>query len=112
MDRVGPDIVCSMDEAACRELIGACKILHAEIGGTKGPAREEQVTMDFAFATVVTIRPIKAGEALTKENLWVKRPGTGSIPAEKYEELLGKTAIRDIPADTHLTLRDIKTSSK
>jgi N-acetylneuraminate synthase len=110
MDRVGPDIVCSMDEGACRELIGACKILHAEIGGTKGPAKEEQVTMDFAFATVVTLKPIKAGEALTKENLWVKRPGTGSIPAEKYEELLGQTAIRDIPADTHLTVQDIKTS--
>jgi len=110
MDRVGPDIVCSMDEEACRELIRACKVLHVEIGGTKGPATEEQVTMDFAFATVVTIRAIKAGEALTKENLWVKRPGTGSIPAERYEELLGKTAIRDIPTDTHLTLHDIKAS--
>ena len=112
MDRLGPDIVCSMDETVCRELIAASKILHAEIGGTKGPAKEEQVTMDFAFATVVTIKPIKAGEALTKENLWVKRPGTGSIPAERYEELLGKTAIRDIPCDSHLTLQDIKTSPR
>lgn len=112
MDRVGPDIVCSMDEAACRELIASCRILHAELGGTKGPAREEQVTMDFAFATVVTIKAIKAGEALTKENLWVKRPGTGPIPAEKYEEMLGQTAIRDLPSDTHLTLQDINTSPK
>ena len=112
MDRVGPDIVCSMDEVACRELIGSCRVLHSELGGTKGPAREEQVTMDFAFATVVTIRAIKAGEALTKENLWVKRPGTGSIPAERYEEMLGQTAIRDLPSDTHLTLQDINTSPK
>ncbi len=112
MDRVGPDIVCSMDEARCRELIAASKILHAEIGGTKGPAKEEQVTMDFAFATVVTIKAIKAGERLTRENLWVKRPGTGSIPAERYEELIGKTAIRDIPSDTHLTIQDIKTSHR
>jgi sialic acid synthase SpsE len=110
MDRVGPDIVCSMDEARCRELIEAARILHLEIGGSKGPAKEEQVTMDFAFATVVTIKPIKAGEKLTKENLWVKRPGTGSIPAEKYDELLGKTAIRDVPTDTHLSLQDIKAS--
>jgi sialic acid synthase SpsE len=108
MSRVGPDIVCSMDETACRELINASRILHAERGGTKGPVEEEQVTMDFAFATVVTIAPIKAGEALTRQNLWVKRPGTGPIPAEQYEGLLGKTARRDLPPDTHLAPDDIR----
>jgi sialic acid synthase SpsE len=107
MFRPGPDIVCSMDEKACRELIESSAKLHSELGGTKGPAKEEQVTMDFAFATVVTIAPIKAGEALTKENLWVKRPGTGSIPAEQYEALLGRKAKHDIPADQHLSLGDL-----
>ena len=107
MSRPGPDIVCSMDETACRELIEASAKLHSELGGTKGPAAEEQVTMDFAFATVVTIEPIKAGETLTKENLWVKRPGTGPIPAEQYESLLGKKALRDLPADIHLRLNDV-----
>ena len=106
MYRVGPDIVCSMDEVRCRELIAAAHTLHAELGGTKGPVKEEQVTMDFAFATVVTIQPIKAGEPFTKQNLWVKRPGTGAIPAERYEEVLGRTARRDIPIDTHLSESD------
>ena len=32
------------------------------------------MTIDFAFATVVTIRDIKAGDSFTKENIWVKRP--------------------------------------
>src|SRR5215203_4166431 len=106
MFRKGPDIVCSMDEKACRELIASSATLHSVLGGTKGPAREEQVTMDFAFATVVTIAPIKAGEALTKKNLCVKRPGNGSIPAAQYEALLGKKAVRDLPADVHLSLTD------
>ena len=106
MFRQGPDIVCSMDEKGCRELIESSATLHSELGGSKGPAKEEQVTMDFAFATVVTIAPIKAGEVMTKQNLWVKRPGTGSIPAEHYESLLGKKAARDLPADQHLTLTD------
>ncbi|MGE0866601.1 MAG: N-acetylneuraminate synthase family protein [Vicinamibacterales bacterium] len=108
MQRSGPDIVCSMDEIRCRELIEAAKTLHAELGGSKGPVREEQVTMDFAFATVVTIQAIRAGEAFTKQNLWVKRPGTGAIPAERYEDLLGKTATRDLPTDTHLSDADIR----
>jgi len=107
MQRVGPDIVCSMDEQRCRELIAAARTIHAEVGGIKGPLKEEQVTMDFAFATVVTIQPVKAGEAFTKQNLWVKRPGTGAIPAERYEDLLGNTATRDIPTDTHLSGDDI-----
>ena len=51
--------------------------------------------------------PIKAGEMLTKDNLWVKRPGTGSIPAAQYDALLGRRAVRDLPADVHLALTDI-----
>jgi sialic acid synthase SpsE len=106
MDRVGPDIVCSMDEQRCRDLIQQSRTLHSELGGTKGPAKEEQVTIDFAFATVVTIAPIKKGEAFTMKNLWVKRPGTGKIAAERFESMLGKRASRDIPADTHLAETD------
>lgn len=107
MDRQGPDIACSMDTVRCRELIEGSRILRLEMGGTKGPSKEEQVTMDFAFATVVTIAPIQAGELFSESNIWVKRPGTGSIPAERYEDVLGKPARRDLPADTHLTIDDI-----
>jgi N-acetylneuraminate synthase len=111
MDRVGPDIVCSMDEQRCRELIQQSRTLHTELGGTKGPAKEEQVTIDFAFATVVTIAPVRKGEVFTMKNLWVKRPGTGKIPAERFESILGKTASRDIPADTHLAEADVTPQS-
>ena len=108
MQRVGPDIVCSMDEARCRELVAAARTVHLELGGTKGPAKEEQVTMDFAFATVVTIAPIMAGELLTTKNLWVKRPGTGPIPAERYESILGRVARRDLATDVHLDVGDFQ----
>ncbi len=108
MDRVGPDIVCSMDERACRELILQSRTLHSELGGTKGPAKEEQVTIDFAFATVVTIAQVKAGAAFTMQTLWVKRPGTGEILAERFESILGRKAARDLPADIHLTDTDIE----
>jgi N-acetylneuraminate synthase len=108
MSRTGPDIVCSMDENACRELIESSSKLHSELGGTKGPAKEEQVTIDFAFATVVTIAPVKAGEPFTMDNLWVKRPGTGPIRAEQFESILGKRATRDLAADVHLSPADFR----
>jgi len=106
MNRSGPDIVCSMDEYATKELIVSSNEMWQMRGGTKEPAKEEQVTIDFAFATVCSISAIKRGETLTKQNIWVKRPGTGKILAEHYDSLLGKKATRDIENDEQLTFDD------
>ena len=103
MDRPGPDVICSMDENECRSLVRAAKEIPQMFGGKKEAAREEQVTIDFAFATVVTIKPIKKGDVFTMDNLWVKRPGTGEIPAEDFESILGRCSNVDIDADTQLT---------
>ena len=65
--------------------------------------KEEKVTIDFAFATCVSIESIKKGEIFNESNLWVKRPGIGEIKALDYEKLLGKKAKIDIPNDTHIT---------
>lgn len=102
MDRPGPDIICSMDGKAMKELIYGSKILKQERGGNKGPVKEEQPTIDFAFATVVAIKDIQQGEAFTKENIWVKRPGTGEILAENYESLLNKKSTQFIASDTQI----------
>ncbi len=99
MDRVGPDIVCSMDEERCRELIEAALQIPMMLGGHKEALTDEQVTIDFAYASVVSIRPIKRGEKFSKENIWVKRPGTGDFLAESYDELIGKEAAVDINSD-------------
>ena len=61
MNRQGPDIVCSMDEITCKQLIASSKEIALMIGGKKEPAKEEQVTIDFAFATVCSIKNIKKG---------------------------------------------------
>lgn len=108
MERTGPDIICSMDEQACKELIEGSKEIHTMLGGTKEPAKEEQVTIDFAFATVVTTAAIKAGEVFTKENIWVKRPGTGEIKAEHFNTLLGKKASADLDSDDHVSWKDVE----
>lgn len=107
MSRTGPDIICSMDENACKELINGANIIFEQRGGKKGPVDEEKVTIDFAFATVVSIKDIKQGEYLTKENIWVKRPGTGEIPAENYDKIINKTAKNNIKSDVHIKWSDI-----
>ena len=107
MDRSGPDIINSMDPIALKELIIGCEEIALMRGGKKEAAKEEQVTIDFAFATVVATKAIKKGEVFTEENLWVKRPGTGDILAEHYSNILGKKAKNDISFDTHLKWEDI-----
>lgn len=103
MDRLGPDIVCSMDEYSLKELLTNSAEISQMRGGHKTASLEEQVTMDFAFATVVTIKNIKKGETFNKNNLWVKRPGCGEISAEEFQNILGKKAATDIAADVHLS---------
>ena len=108
MIRMGPDIVCSMDEQACAELIKSSNEIWQMRGGIKAPAEEEQVTIDFAFATVCSINSIKKGEVFTMENVWVKRPGTGEILAEHFYDLLGKRARRNIENDEQLVFTDFE----
>ena len=108
MQRTGPDIVCSMDEKACSELIVSSNEIWQMRGGKKEPAKEEQVTINFAFATVCSISGIKKGEKLSKENIWVKRPGTGKILAEHFNDILEKTATRDIANDEQLDFTDFE----
>lgn len=108
MERSGPDIINSMDPIALQELIYGSAEISLMRGGKKEAAKEEQVTIDFAFATVVSTTIIQKGEKLTKENIWVKRPSTGEIPAEEYNNLLGKTATKEIGKDEHLRWSDFE----
>ncbi|EMZ7505706.1 N-acetylneuraminate synthase family protein [Campylobacter upsaliensis] len=110
MDRQGPDIICSMDENALKELIIQSEqmALMGGLNAKKEAAKEEQVTIDFAFASVVSIKPIKKGEILSEENIWVKRPSLGGIPAYEFENVLGKKALRDIECDSQLSKEDFQ----
>jgi len=107
MDRDGPDIVNSMDPNALSELISGSIEIAKMRGGKKEAAKEEQVTIDFAFATVVAIKNINKGEKFTKNNIWVKRPGTGDIKAEDFVSILGKFSTQDILADKHISWEEV-----
>ena len=77
-------------------------------GGQKTVLPGEQPVIDFAFATVVTIRQVRKGEVLSPENIWVKRPGTGKITADRLPQVLGKTARVDLAPDSHVQPEDVE----
>jgi len=98
----GPDIEVSMDPADLRELIAGSRAIHQCLGGGKTILAEEQPTIDFAYACVVALRDINPGEALSLENVWVKRPGTGEIKAAHLDQLLGRRAAATISKNSQL----------
>jgi N-acetylneuraminate synthase len=103
----GPDIAISINPVELKDLIIGSRAIHEALGGKKLILKEEQPIIDFAYACVVTIRPIMKGEKFTKENIWVKRPGTGEIKAKDYKRVLGKFSLRDLGADVQLKRKDI-----
>ncbi len=104
----GPDIAISIDATELKDLIQGSLAIHQALGGKKTILPEEKPTIDFAYACVVTIADIKKGELFSRENLWVKRPGTGEIKAKEFTSMLGKTAASDLPGDTQLKFSDVE----
>lgn len=98
----GPDIPVSIDPFELKNLIEGSTAIHQSLNGEKKILAEEKPTIDFAYACVVSIKEIKKGDILSKENIWVKRPGTGKILALDFEKVLNKVAKSDIPKDSQL----------
>jgi len=103
----GPDVPISITPGELKELIVGSRAVFEALGGAKDILPEEQPTIDFAYASVVTTAPIRAGDRFTRDNLWVKRPGTGEILAARYEEVLGRQAARDVAANALLAWNDV-----
>ncbi|MEO8162391.1 MAG: N-acetylneuraminate synthase family protein [Ilumatobacteraceae bacterium] len=104
----GEDIDISIDPTGLRDLLEGSKIVHAASGGSKTVLSGEQPTIDFAYASVVSITPINNGEILTDRNIWVKRPGTGEILAFDFNQVVGKRATRSIDRGEQLKWSDVE----
>ena len=103
----GPDIPVSIDPAELKELIVGSKAVWQAMGERTHILKEEQEIINFAYASVVSIKDIKRGEKFTRQNIWVKRPGTGEILAEEFEKVLGKKAKKEIVKNSQLRRSDI-----
>jgi sialic acid synthase SpsE len=103
----GPDVPISIDPPELKDLIKGSEAIYMALGGSKDILPEEKPTINFAYASVVAIKDIKAGEEITLKNVWVKRPGTGEIKAVHFENLLGKTLKQNVSINTQLKWEDI-----
>lgn len=103
----GPDVPFSIEAPDLKALIEGSRAIWEARGGAKTVLANEQPVIDFAYASVVSIRPLRKGEVFSMENTWVKRPGNGPLHASELERVLGRSATRDIPANVQIQPSDL-----
>ena len=100
----GPDHKASLMPEELKQLVKSIRIIEKSIGnGIKNPSKSEIKNLDIVRKSIVANREIKKGEMFTNDNLACKRPGTGISPM-KWDEIIGKKAIRDFKEDEMITL--------
>jgi N-acetylneuraminate synthase len=108
MSRPGPDIICSMDPTALKDLIEGSRNIFEARGEEKNAVDAEAPTIAFAFASVVVTADLEAGEILTEDNLWLRRPGGGDFNATDYDRLIGKKILMPIKRGARLTIKHVR----
>jgi N-acetylneuraminate synthase len=102
----GADHAVSLEPRELAELVTGVRAIEAASGARKDVFDGERPIREWAHHSVVTLRDVRAGEAFTEENVWVKRPGTG-IPAAELDSVVGRTAARDVAANALLAWEDV-----
>ncbi len=96
----------SLNEEELQSMVEDVRTLEKSLGdGVKKTLDCEQLTRSNARRSVVSAIDIEPGTILSEQHLTLKRPGTG-LPPAMYYDLLGKTTVRSVQADTLLTLDD------
>lgn len=102
----GPDQSVSIDFADLHQLVDGIRKIESATGSEKVVHKDEAGIREWAFRSIVSLCDINAGETITQDMIWSKRPGTG-IPSKKMPEIIGRKAARDIPANVLLKWEDL-----
>jgi len=103
----GPDQKVSIDFRELYELVEGVRKIHLAGGNKKEVHPKEEAIRQWAFRSIVSITDIYAGEIITQEMIWSKRPGTG-IPSYKMNEIIGRKALKDIKKNTLIKYEDLE----
>lgn len=95
----GPDQDVSIDFYDLHMLVDGIRKIELAMGSEKKVHQQEKIIREWAFRSVVSLQDIKKGTKITKDMVWTKRPGTG-IPSKDLDNVIGMTAIEDIPVNT------------
>lgn len=97
----GPDGAFSMEPEEFKEMVDNIRILEKALGEPEYRLTAKQEKERSGSRSLFVVSDIKAGEKITPDNVRSIRPHYG-LHTMYYEEVLGKTAVRDISRGTPL----------
>lgn len=104
--RKGPDISCSMDPAELRLLIDRSKEIHTALNNPKVRTAPEEDVYRFARGSVVADKDLPAGHVVTEADIWARRPGSGEISVQYFDQLIGKQLTQSVKRNQQLRWSD------
>ncbi len=104
----GPDHKASLEPQELRKLVSAIRNVERALGnGIKKPVPSEDTLRSVARKSLVALRTINEGSAITADDIAIKRPSAG-IPPEFREAVINKKAAKKIEEDSVIKWEDIK----
>ena len=104
----GPDHAASLEPDELKAMVSAIRNIEEAIGGSgiKEPSESEKKNISVARKSLHTLKELKAGVTLSKDDLIALRPGSGISPM-LINEVLGKVLNKDLPAHYLLKHEDL-----
>jgi N,N'-diacetyllegionaminate synthase len=104
----GPDWhICLEPKEMTEAICYARKARTSVCQGIKKLSQHEQKDVLIMRKSIVTARPVQAGEAIKKTDIQFKRPGHG-IPPDKMGAVVGRRPKRDLSADQLISYEDLR----
>lgn len=101
-----PDSSFSMNPKEFKQMAADIRQAEKALGHIQyGATKQEEPNLSFR-RSIFCVSDIRKGERITEENIRIIRPGYGLAP-RFYPEILGQTALQDIPRGTPLSLEMI-----
>jgi len=108
ISKIGMDNQMATEPDDMETLVRYCEHIHIALGSEERMVTEKLLEQrKKMMRSIVAVNDIKRGAQLKLEDMDAKRPGVG-LPPEKIQTLVGKTATRDIEADTLIYETDVE----
>jgi len=100
----GPDHKASLEPYELKNMVVSIRNIKKALGnGIKKPSNSEKKNIKIVRGSIVASCNIKKGDVFTKNNISVKRPGTGISPI-RWDEIIGKKAVKKFEKDEFIQI--------